>query len=73
MTKNQSFEASLEELEKIVSALEAGNVPLDKAIEHYTKGVELQKLCQKKLDEAKLKVEKIQEKDGKIKTSLFEE
>ena len=54
-----SFEEALQELEGIVSTLEAGNISLDKAITSYERGVILQKHCKKKLDEAKMRVEKI--------------
>ncbi len=57
--KNMSFEKAMAELENIVSRLESGEQQLDKSIEDYTKGDALRKHCDKKLAEAKLKVEKI--------------
>lgn len=53
------FEEALKELETIVRSLESGDTALDKAIEDYTRGTQLKAHCQKKLDEARLKVEKI--------------
>lgn len=53
------FEEALKELETIVRGLESGDTALDKAIEDYTRGTQLKAHCQKKLDEARLKVEKI--------------
>lgn len=54
-----NFETALSELESIVSSLESGKIDLDKAIDSYTKGTLLKEHCEKKLKEAKLKIEKI--------------
>lgn len=59
-----SFEEALSELEQIVSSLEAGKMPLEEAIEGYTRGSELKAYCEKKLQQAKLKVEKLQMKEN---------
>jgi len=55
-----SFEDALEELEGIVSDLEAGEVSLDDAITAFERGTALKAHCKKRLDEARMKVEKIQ-------------
>ncbi len=54
-----SFEQALAELEEIVSELEEGRVQLDRAIGAYERGAKLKAHCEKKLAEAKSKVEKI--------------
>ena len=54
-----SFEVALEELEKIVSGLEGGNVPLHQSIAQYERGEALRAHCQKLLASAEAKVEKI--------------
>lgn len=54
-----SFEDSLEELEQIVERLERGEILLDDAISAYERGARLRQQCQKRLDEARLKVEQI--------------
>jgi exodeoxyribonuclease VII small subunit len=59
-----SFEEALAELEKIVARLESGQGSLDDAIKAYERGSDLKKHCQKKLDEARMKVEKIRLPDG---------
>lgn len=62
MTSEQqtlSFEAALKELEQIVDQLERGEVSLDDAVAAYERGSELKKQCQTRLDEARLKVDKI--------------
>lgn len=59
-----SFETALNELETIVRKLESGSGDLDKAIADYEKGAELIKICENKLNAAKLKVEKIVKGQG---------
>ena len=54
-----SFEEALAELEGIVRALEAGEGKLDEAIGAYERGAALKKHCERKLAEAKAKVDKI--------------
>ena len=69
-----SFEESLAELEAIVNRLESGQGSLDEAIRAYERGAELKRHCQKKLDEARMKVEKIRLPDNgdKPEVSDFE-
>lgn len=69
-----SFEEALAELEQIVGRLESGQGSLDDAIMAYERGSELKKHCQRKLDEARMKVEKIRlpEGGGAPETSDFE-
>ena len=57
--ENLSFEDALKELETIVEKLERGEVSLDDAVTAYERGAMLKKLCQDRLDEARLKVDKI--------------
>ena len=61
-----SFEKAMEELSEIVENLESGNIDLEKSIEYYTRGSHLKSHCQKKLDEAVLKLDEIKvSPDGK--------
>ncbi len=55
--KKQSFEASLEELEKIVALLEEGDQPLEEALSLFENGVRLSRECQTRLDEAERKIQ----------------
>ena len=59
-----SFEDALRELETIVAALEAGNVSLDDAITAFERGTALKTHCQARLEEARMKVEKIKAPDA---------
>ena len=54
-----SFEDAMKRLEEIINNLESGNVKLEDAIELYTEGIKLQEYCENKLNNAKLKVEKV--------------
>ncbi|WP_150524389.1 exodeoxyribonuclease VII small subunit [Roseibium sediminis] len=60
-----SFEDALKQLERIVQELEQGNVPLERSIDMYERGSALRKHCDKLLQAAEAKVEKIQlDRDG---------
>lgn len=54
-----SFEAALDELERIVQALERGAVPLDEQVRMYERGAQIKAHCEQKLAEAQLKVDQI--------------
>jgi exodeoxyribonuclease VII small subunit len=58
-TAELSFEEALKQLEKIVSELESGQVPLEKSLALYEEGARLKKLCEDRLEAARLQVEKI--------------
>tara|TARA_Y100000739_G_C20151022_1_gene258904 strand:- start:205 stop:438 length:234 start_codon:yes stop_codon:yes gene_type:complete len=60
LNKNLTFEQALTELEEIVNSLERGDVTLEEAINAYERGSVLKDQCEKRLKEAKMKVEKIQ-------------
>ena len=52
-----SFEAGLAELESVVKQLESGDLPLEKALELFEKGMQLSETCRKQLEEAETRVE----------------
>jgi exodeoxyribonuclease VII small subunit len=54
-----TFEQALVELEKIVGQLESGQAPLEQSIEMYERGAALKAHCEKRLEAARLRVEKI--------------
>jgi exodeoxyribonuclease VII small subunit len=54
-----SFEDALAELEQIVRRLESGQVKLDEAIQSYERGAQLKRHCEKKLNEAQQRVDRI--------------
>ena len=64
--KKMSFETAINELERIVDSFASGGGNLEESIEEYAKAVKLKNQCEKKLTEAKLKIEKITTNDGGI-------
>ncbi len=73
MAKDEvKFEEKLEELEKMVSELESGNVDLDDAIDKYTKAMKLVKECDEKLKNAEEQVNKIVSENGELKDFVEE-
>jgi len=63
-----TFEAAMKELEEIVSALEKGNVDLDRSIALYERGESLKKHCDGLLKSAEARIDKIvQGADGAAK------
>ena len=59
LLNEMTFEEAMKELEKLVDSLDKGDVSLDEAISAYDRGSKLKDYCQKKLEEAKMKVETI--------------
>jgi len=56
MTKKQSFEQALNNLEQIVEKFESGELSLDDMVKEYEEGAKLAKFCLKKLEEAENKI-----------------
>ena len=82
MTKNNkeknleqiTFEEAIKELENIVDDLERGEVSLEEAVSAYERGSKLKNICQERLNDARMKVEKIkQDESGQISIEKFEE
>ncbi len=48
-TPAPSYEAAVGELERLVAAMEGGQMPLDRLLEAYQRGSELLELCRGKL------------------------
>ncbi len=68
------FENALKKLEKIVEELERGDLPLEDSLAKYEEGIKLSRICQKKLETAKKKVELlVKSKEGKFKLEAFGE
>ena len=69
---SQTFESSLTELEKIVAEMETGELPLQRALELFERGINLSRYCQQQLDEAERKVELlVKGQDGSILSKPF--
>ena len=68
------FEEALKKLEKIVSDLENGDLALDESLEKYEEGIRLSKVCAKKLEAARKKVEiLLKAEDGSLELKSFDE
>lgn len=66
------FEKAVEKLEKIVEALEGGEIPLDEALKKYEDGVKLARLCNQKLAQAEKKIEVLtRQMNGKLAAEPF--
>lgn len=67
-----TFEESLKQLESIVAQLEKGDLPLEKSVELFEKGVRLSDACKKDLEAAEGKVQMLlKQKDGSMKSEPF--
>jgi exodeoxyribonuclease VII small subunit len=58
----KDFESAIAELESIVTTLEAGDLPLEKSLELYERGVQLSRFCHTRLDAAERRIEILNER-----------
>jgi exodeoxyribonuclease VII small subunit len=73
MNEKFQFEKALEDLEKIVEAMESGELTLDQALKKYEEGVGLVRACQSKLIETEKKIEILTRTlDGSLKKEAFD-
>jgi len=70
--KGKAFEELMKDLEGQVRQLETGDLTLDQSIGAFETGMGLAKECDKKLSEAKAKVEKIIQDEMGTKEVPFE-
>lgn len=69
-----SFEEALAELEAIVQKLERGQLDLESSIQAYERGTALQQHCAGKLQEVRLRVDKLTaDREGRPRLVPFEE
>lgn len=64
ITEDMPYEVALARLETLLDAMEEGAVPLAELVEKFGEGNQLLKLCEQRLQEAELKVEKLTARDG---------
>lgn len=70
--KKDSFEDKMQELEKIVSNLEEGEMNLEDSLSNFEKGMKLSKECSKMLEDAESKIMVLLEDDnGEIEEKKF--
>ncbi len=66
-----SFESCLDELEKVVKELESGDLPLERSLELFERGMGLSESCRKQLESAETRVEALIRKEGRIAPEPF--
>jgi len=67
------FENLLGELDQIVNRMEQGDQSLDQTMKDFERGMVLSEQCQKSLDAAQQKVEKLVEKHGGAQLEAVED
>ena len=67
----RTFEACLDELEKVVKELESGDLPLERSLGLFEKGMGLSESCRKQLEEAETRIETLVRKEGKLQPEPF--
>jgi exodeoxyribonuclease VII small subunit len=60
-----TYEDALAELERLVAAMEGGQLPLDKLLESYKRGAELLSFCRARLEAVEQQVKVLE--DGELK------
>jgi len=60
-----SYEDALGELDRLVAAMEAGQLPLDRLLESYKRGAELLTFCRTRLEAVEEQVKVLE--DGQLK------
>jgi exodeoxyribonuclease VII small subunit len=71
-TSSPSFEASLEELERIVKELEKGDLPLEQSLTLFESGMRLSADCKRQLEEAESRIEILMKKGAEVVAVPFD-
>jgi exodeoxyribonuclease VII small subunit len=58
----KDFESAIAELDTIARKLEEGDLPLEKSLELYERGVQLSRFCHAKLEAAERRIEILNER-----------
>jgi len=61
-----SFEDALKRLEEVVGQLESGRLSLEDSLARFEEGVRLSKLCQQKLKNVEMRIEKLVAENGRL-------
>ena len=67
-----SFEAGIAELETIVKEMESGELPLERALQLFEKGMQVSEACRKQLAEAETRVEVLLRRSQQVVAEPFE-
>lgn len=58
----KDFESAIAELESVVKALEEGDLPLEKSLQLFERGVQLSRFCHAQLEQAEKRIELLNER-----------
>ncbi|KRN95273.1 exodeoxyribonuclease VII small subunit [Pediococcus stilesii] len=64
MAEEKTFEENLQELQNVVSNLEQGDIPLEKALTEFQKGIKLSSELQETLKNAEKTLTKVMQDNG---------
>ena len=64
--KENNFEFNLKKLESIVDKLESGDLGLEESVKLYEEGMNIKKICDKKLQDIEMQIKKIKIENNKI-------
>lgn len=68
---SSTFESGLQELEAVVKEMEGGDLPLERALELFERGMKLSEACRKQLEEAETRIEILTRRAGDIQPQPF--
>jgi exodeoxyribonuclease VII small subunit len=66
-----TFEAGLQQLEAIVKEMEGGELPLERALELFERGMKLSESCRKQLEDAETRIEILTKRAGEMQAQPF--
>ena len=66
-----TFESGLQQLESIVKEMEGGELPLERALELFERGMKLSDACRKQLQDAETRVEILIRRAGEMQPEPF--
>ncbi len=70
--EEKSFEENMEQLEKIVTELEKGDLNLDESVKKFEQGMKISKKCNDILENAEKKITILLKQENGIKEANFE-
>ena len=74
MTRKKSepaFETALGNLEQLVASMESGDIPLAELVEKFEEGSNLVKICEERLKQAELRIQKLRQKENSLTLDEF--
>jgi len=66
-----SFENGLQELEQIVKEMESADLPLERALDLFEKGMRLSESCRNQLEAAETRIEMLVRRGDKVQPEPF--